>query len=134
MSISTLPSTSSNSGYFGLAHRDTAIAHDQRRVGEFVARFKHALLFTPKLVLADHMVFSLNFQEAYRTDQSFRHLLREELVDFAHFEKFANVPAFTLVENRKFHEYLRRNRDSRYDPRDPSCPSDPFDPELEAIQ
>ena len=134
MSVASLKSTSPNSGYFGLAHRDTAIAYDKRRTEEFIARFKHALLFTPKLVLADHMIFSPNFQEAYRADQNFKYLLREELIDLAHFEKFANGRAFTLVETRKFHEYLRRNRDSRYDPRDPSCPSDPFDPELEAIQ
>jgi hypothetical protein len=69
----------------------------------------------------------------YRTDASFRYLLREEFINLAHFEKFANGRPFTLVENRKFHEYLRRNRDSRNDPRDPSSPSDPFDAELEAI-
>lgn len=52
----------------------------------------------------------------------------------AYFEKFNNGRAFTLVEHRKFREYLRRKQDPRYDPRIPECPGDPFDAELEAIE
>jgi hypothetical protein len=123
-----------NSGYFGPAHRDASIAKERSELKPFIARFKHALLFTPKLVIADHMVFSPNFQAAYRADAQFRQMLREDLVQLAHFEKFANGRAFTLVECRKFFEYLRQGQNPRFNPLEPSCPSDPFDDELEAIQ
>jgi len=80
------------------------------------------------------MVFSKNFQAAYQTDPAFKTLLREDLIDLAHFEQFNKGRAFTLVECRKFYTYLRQGQDRKYDPRDPSCPSDPFDGELEIIQ
>jgi hypothetical protein len=54
------------------------------------ARFKHSVLFNPKLVLADHMTFSPNFQTAYRTDDEFKRLVRGNLVELAHFETFNN--------------------------------------------
>ena len=79
-------------------------------------------------------MFTPNFRMAYETDLEFRKLLREDLVDVAYFEKFNNGRPFTLVENRKFKEFLRRHRDPRFDPRDPDCPSDPYDRDLDTIQ
>jgi|HubBroStandDraft_1064217.scaffolds.fasta_scaffold268589_2 hypothetical protein len=67
----------SDNGYFGPAHRDCAVANDKHMLKSFLARFKHALLFTPKLVLADQMALTSNFQAAYRADPAFRLLLRE---------------------------------------------------------
>lgn len=124
----------SQSGYFGPAHRDTSIAREQRELQSFVARFKHALLFTPRLVIADHMVFSPNFQAAYKADGEFRQMLRGDLVELAHFEKFVDGRAFTLVECRKFYEYLHQGQNPRFNPLNPDCPSDPFDDDLEVIQ
>jgi hypothetical protein len=124
----------SNSGYFGPGHQDTGIAREKAELRAFIARFKHSLLFNPKLVLADHMTFSPNFQTAYRTDDEFKRLLRGDLVELAHFEKFNNGRAFTLVEFRKFREYLRQGQDPRFSPLNPDCPSDLFDDELEVIQ
>jgi hypothetical protein len=123
-----------NGGYLGLVHGDVGLAQDEERLTEFIAGFKHALLFTPKVVLADHMVFSRNFERAYYEDAGFRGLMRADLVDIAYFEKYNNGPVFTLVEHRKFREYLRRKRDKAYDPRDPRCPTVPFDEELPAIE
>jgi hypothetical protein len=123
-----------NGGYLGLVHGDVGLAQDEGRLTDFIASFKHTLLFTPKVVLADHMVFSKNFERAYYEDAGFRDLLRADLVDIAYFEKYNNGGAFTLVEHRKFKEYLRRKQDKRYDPRDPNCPSVPFDTELPAIE
>jgi hypothetical protein len=124
----------SDHGYFGPAHPDCLMAQRKSALKSFVARFKHALLFTPKLVLADHMALTPNFELAYREDPEFRFLLREDLVDIAHFEKFNNGGPFTLVELRKFRTYLQHGQSKHYDPRLPSCPSHPFDVELEAIQ
>ncbi|CAE6969649.1 hypothetical protein [Paraburkholderia domus] len=124
----------SNSGYFGPGHQDTVMAREKALLQAFIARFKHALLFNPKIVLADHMTFSPNFQAAYRTDDEFKRLLRGDLVELAHFEKFANGGAFTLVQFRKFREYIRRGQDPRFHPLNSDCPSDPFDEELDVIQ
>jgi hypothetical protein len=76
-------SSARNSGYFGPAHQDSAIAQNGRELQAFLAQFKHALLFTPKLVLSDHMIFTTNFQAAYKTDDQFKLLLDRELVDLA---------------------------------------------------
>src|SRR6266481_1273699 len=123
-----------NTGYLGVIHRDGALADNEKRLMEYIAAFKHAMLFTPSVLLADHMVFSPNFERAYRKDKGFRDIFGAGLVEIAYFEKYNNGRAFTLVEHRKFREYLRRKRDPRYDPRIPECPGDPFDAELEAIQ
>jgi hypothetical protein len=123
-----------NGGYLGLVHGDVGLAKQEKRLTDFIASFKHALLFTPKVVLADHMVFSPNFERAYYEDAEFRGLLRADLVDIAYFEKYNNGGAFTLVEHRKFREYLRRKQDKAYDPRSRHCPSDPFDEELPNIE
>lgn len=121
-------------GYLGLVHGSVGLAKEERRLTDFIASFKHALLFTPKVVLADHMVFSPNFQRAYYRDPGFRNLLRADLIDIAYFEKYKDGGAFTLEEHRKFTEFLRRQQDKKYDPRDPNCPTIPFDTDLRAIE
>jgi hypothetical protein len=77
---------SAKGGYLGLLHRDVALASNERHLTEFIAAFKHALLFTPRLILADHMVFSPNFEKAYRKDRGFRDLLGADFIDVAYFE------------------------------------------------
>jgi len=134
MSLEVASTRRENAGYLGIIHRDGAFADDKALLTEYIAGFKHAMLFTPTVVLADHMMFSPNFERAYRKDEGFRDLLRAGLTDVAYFEKYNNGRVFPLVEHRKFREFLRRKRDPRYDPRIPECPGDPFDAELEAIQ
>jgi hypothetical protein len=134
MSSSPYRAPSVSSGYFGLAHRDAVLAKEEKQLTDFIAAFKHSLLFSPKLVLADHMMFSRNFANAYRKDDGFRGLMRGDLIDVAYFEKFANGRAFTLVEHRQFVEYLRQKQDPRFDPRNPDCPLVPFDSDLRAME
>lgn len=63
---------SAQSGYLGILHRDAANAGSQHRLIDFIAGFKHALLFTPRVILADHMMFAPNFERAWRGDEGFR--------------------------------------------------------------
>jgi hypothetical protein len=42
--------------YFTLAHNNNSIASDVSKILRYVATFKHALLFNPRILLADHMI------------------------------------------------------------------------------
>jgi hypothetical protein len=50
-------------GYYGPGYRETINTHDRRKLNAYIAGFKHALLFMPKLIVADYMVVNaLNFR------------------------------------------------------------------------
>jgi len=100
-----LPPALANGGYFGLAHRNTVLAHDRRRLNAYIARFKHALLFNPKLVIADHMVVNgPNLRAAYHSDSTFKELMDSDFIELAHFEVHKNGNFMSLPELRDFYQ------------------------------
>jgi hypothetical protein len=123
------------SGFLGLARRDAEIGWNPDKLHEFIARFKHALLFQPKLILAEDMPLSPNFKEACRQDPAFKELFCDSLVEIAYFERFKDGSPMTLVQKRKFNDFHQHaDKNELYDPRNPACPRDPFDSTLETIE
>ncbi|MBV9828307.1 MAG: hypothetical protein JO001_21960 [Alphaproteobacteria bacterium] len=93
-------------GYFGLSHKDARIAHDRRHLTSYVARFKHALLLTPKLVVADHMVINApNFRRAYHSDVRFREVIQPDFVEVAFFECHKTGEPMSLTDLREFYHF-----------------------------
>lgn len=118
--------------YFALSRRDVPMAVEQRQLRNYIAAFKHALLFTPRLLFADHMIVnSPNFRRAYQQDPAIRECFALRLAEVAHFEMNKNGSHMTLCEMRDFY----RRGEGLFHPHLPlHFTSGQFDHELEDIE
>jgi hypothetical protein len=134
--VLSLSQPKSASGYFMLAHRDTAICHDTTRLIEYKAAIKHAILFNKTLVISDHMVVnSPNFRLAYNSDRNFQDIICSGFLEIAHFDKFINGPHFTLRQLRDFYHRIEDHQGYVFHPNLPHCfRTEEFDFELDRIQ
>jgi hypothetical protein len=120
-----------STGYLCLAHRNTELGYNASALPAFTARFKHALLFTRKVALADHMVVNTpNFREAYNRYTDFREICRSGLIEVAHFDKHKEGPHFTLQELKEFY----RDANGFHPKLHPRFRGKGCDPDLNSIQ